>query len=68
MLIVSYKENSPNHSGVADSIMFGNGKVFEIPGIDIRIGILKSVTNGMHDLFMGCDEILKWSGENYTQD
>lgn len=63
-LIIEYRE-LVRRRVILGIIEFANGKTCEIPAMTSRIGILKSVTNGMHDLVIGCDEILKWDGEAY---
>ena len=50
-------------------INFGNGSTYysEEYSSPKRIGIMKSTTNGVHDIVMECDEILKWNGETFEQ-
>lgn len=50
------------------SIQFGNGRSYKYEGETLpkRIGILSTKTNGMHDLVLECDEVLRWDGDRYT--
>lgn len=47
------------------SIKFGNGVAHESTLSDKRIGLLSSKTNGVHNLVIGCNEVLKWNGSSY---
>lgn len=46
-------------------IQFGNGASFSSDSSTKRIGVLKTKTNGVYDLVIGCNEILKWDGKGY---
>jgi len=48
-------------------IIFNNEElqVDDVIGSPKRIGILSSKTNGVNDLVIECDKILKWNGSNY---
>ncbi|MBL3654867.1 hypothetical protein [Fulvivirga sediminis] len=39
----------------------------DVIGAPKRIGVLESKTNDVHDLVIGCDEILKWNGYTYEK-
>lgn len=45
-------------------IHFNNGLILELSGK--RIGILETKTNGVHDIVIGCDRIMKWNGFEYN--
>lgn len=71
-----------NNSGIDDTLLITYKKngFFELQvkfeystfqEIDIlrdtnRIGVLKSKTNGVHDLVLNCNTILKWNGTTYV--
>lgn len=46
-------------------IIFGNGKSYNSKKQTKRIGFLKTKTNNVFDIVVGCNEILKWNGEKY---
>ncbi len=46
-------------------IEFSSGKTFENGIGSKRIGVLKSKTNGVHDIVSDLDDILKWNGLKY---
>lgn len=48
-------------------VEFGNGKVYD-PKSDFaakRLGVLRTKTNGVYDLVVDCNEVLKWDGKGY---
>lgn len=49
------------------SIQFGNGQTYKYEGeaTPKRIGVLDSKTNGVHDLVLECDKVLRWNGLGY---
>jgi len=46
------------------TIKFPNGKSQKLDFSCKRVGILKSKTNGMYDLVVMKDSIIKWMGKN----
>lgn len=46
-----------------------NNEIIEsgVIGTPKRIGILKSKTNGVNDLVIECDKVLKWNGQKYIE-
>lgn len=48
-------------------IKFANGKYFDGQAAYLRIGILPSKTNGVHDLVLGLDNIFIWTGDKYVK-
>ncbi|MBI1183086.1 hypothetical protein GC194_02355 [bacterium] len=48
-------------------IIFANGDVYYGKSTPKRIGILDAKTNGYFNLVVGCDEIIKWNGQEYEE-
>jgi hypothetical protein len=48
-------------------VKFANGKSFDGDGAYLRIGILPSKTNGVHDLVCGLDAVFAWDGNKYKK-
>ena len=48
-------------------IIFANGKKYEGEGSNMRVGILSSKTNGVHDLVLDFDDIMVWDGRKYKE-
>lgn len=48
-------------------IVFANGKEFNSNSDARRIGILHTTTNGVYDLVLDCDRVVKWNGKEYKE-
>jgi uncharacterized protein YecT (DUF1311 family) len=48
------------------SVQFANGKAFETDTACKRIGVLKTVSGGVHDLVCDQDTVFRWTGDAYT--
>lgn len=49
-------------------IEFGNGKVYKESGSAAkRLGVLRTKTNGVYDLVLDCETIIKWDGKDYKE-
>jgi hypothetical protein len=48
-------------------IIFANGKKFESDDSVMRVGILSTKTNGVHDLVLNFNDVMVWDGKRYKQ-
>lgn len=48
------------------AVRFANGKEFKTDTACKRIGVLKTKTNGVHDLVCDQDTVYRWTGDEYT--
>jgi hypothetical protein len=46
-------------------VEFGNGKSYEGSSQPKRIGIYTTKTNGVYDIIVDCEDVLKWNGTTY---
>ena len=49
-------------------VNFSSGTSFESSSGYLRIGVLSTKTNGVHDLVCGLDDKWTWNGEAYQLD
>ena len=54
-------------SSINWEIKFANGAYFKGKASCLRLGVLPTKTNGVHDLIIGLDQVHIWTGEEYVE-
>ena len=54
-------------SSINWEVKFANGVYFKGKASCLRLGILPTKTNGVHDLIIGLDQVHIWTGEEYVK-
>lgn len=64
-----YMGKKPSHYAGLSIILSNKESLVEVMDERFnRLGVLESKTNGVHDLLINCNTILKWNGHNYKEE